>query len=162
MSACRQREDCTAWFWCKDAEGRPCFDLQSGSWVNWHGCKLMDVPLLPADAFDPADMKTTSDAAYYRNYATGYIKSVPLPVACRLSLFARPAQAMSSIMTCSALRMLTADCMPPADCMLRSHLILSSLYVTLWVHQPASCTASCVVVTNNSTAVSWLTCESLT
>ena len=70
----RQREDCAAWFWCKDADGQPCFDLQSGSWVNWHGCKLMDVPLLPADSFDPSDMTPTSDAAYFRNFATGYVK----------------------------------------------------------------------------------------
>ena len=81
LTAGRQREDCTAWFWCKDADGQPCFDLQSGSWVNWHGCKLMDLPLLPADAFDPSDMKPTSDAAYFRNYATGFVKRAPLRVA---------------------------------------------------------------------------------
>ena len=71
---CRDRIGCTAWFWCKDADGQPCFDLQSGSWVNWHGCKLLEVPLLPADAFDPANMNATSDAAYFRSFATGYVK----------------------------------------------------------------------------------------
>ncbi len=110
--ACRQREDCTAWFWCKDAEGRPCFDLQSRSWVNWHGCKLMDVPLLPADAPDPADMKPTSDAAFFRNYATGYTKSAPLPVACPLPSLARPAHVVSSSTACSSLGMLPADHLP--------------------------------------------------
>ena len=78
---CRDRDGCTAWFWCKDADGQPCFDLQSGSWVNWHGCKLLDIPLLPADAFDPADMKPTSDAAYFRSFATGFIKRAHLQMA---------------------------------------------------------------------------------
>ena len=49
--------------------------MQSESWLDWHGCKLMDLPQLPIDR--PTDAHKASDAAFFRNFATGFVTRAP-------------------------------------------------------------------------------------
>ena len=73
-------------------------DVQSETWLDWHGCKLMDLPQLPIAT--PADRHVVSDAALFRSFATGYVtrecrRAQSLSVLClhpapRLFLFLYP------------------------------------------------------------------------
>jgi hypothetical protein len=70
----RAREGCNAWFWCKDATQQSCYDMQSETWVPWHGCKLLALPILPVAPPDPSDMDNQHEASRFRSFAVGYIK----------------------------------------------------------------------------------------
>ena len=76
-AACRAAHRCSAWFWCKDSGRGDCLDQQSGTWVPWHGCKLLALPVLPAPLVDPAALAETSEASLFRSFAAGYIKRAP-------------------------------------------------------------------------------------
>ncbi len=69
---------CNAWFWCKAARQQACFDMQSEAWVAWHGCSLLDIPVLPMAPPDAARPAQTSDPASFRSFAAGYLKREPL------------------------------------------------------------------------------------
>lgn len=76
-AACRAAGRCNAWFWCKDSGRGDCLDQQSGTWVPWHGCKLLALPVLPAPLVDPAALVETSEASLFRSFAAGYVKRAP-------------------------------------------------------------------------------------
>eukprot|EP00208_Stichococcus_sp_RCC1054_P005833 CAMPEP_0206142774 /NCGR_PEP_ID=MMETSP1473-20131121/18136_1 /ASSEMBLY_ACC=CAM_ASM_001109 /TAXON_ID=1461547 /ORGANISM="Stichococcus sp, Strain RCC1054" /LENGTH=1052 /DNA_ID=CAMNT_0053537897 /DNA_START=385 /DNA_END=3544 /DNA_ORIENTATION=+ len=82
-ASCMVERKCNAWFWCKDSGKADCLDQQSGTWVPWHGCKLLALPVLPAPPLDPATRVDTSEASLFRSFAVGYIKR---------ELYARPPQ----------------------------------------------------------------------
>ena len=48
--------------------------MQSDTWVAWHGCKLMVLPVLPVAPPDPGDMENTHEASRFRSFAAGYLK----------------------------------------------------------------------------------------
>lgn len=48
--------------------------MQSEAWVAWHGCSLLDIPVLPMAPPDAARPAQTSDAASFRSFAAGYLK----------------------------------------------------------------------------------------
>lgn len=72
---CSAHPGCTAWVWCKDAQRRPCFDAQSGTWVQHHGCALLQLPVLPMAPPDPGELNSTSGTDRLRSFAAGYTKS---------------------------------------------------------------------------------------
>jgi hypothetical protein len=74
VCGCSARQGCTAWFWCKDAQRRPCLDAQSGTWVQHHGCALLQLPVLPAAPPEPGDLNFTDGTDRIRSFAASYIK----------------------------------------------------------------------------------------
>ena len=61
--------------WCKDAQRRPCFDAQSGTWVEHHGCALLQLPVLPVTPPAPGELDSTAGGDRVRSFAAGYTRS---------------------------------------------------------------------------------------
>jgi hypothetical protein len=42
--------------------------------ARYHGCKLLNISVLPVMPPDPANMKETHEASRFRSFAAGYLK----------------------------------------------------------------------------------------